>query len=184
MNADPPGDRSWGFNTRSLHAGNRPDPTTGARAIPIYQTTSFVFEDTADAADLFALQKYGLIYSRISNPTVACFEERLASLEGGIGAVATASGMSAEALLFTAVAGAGDHVVSSAALYGGTRTLLEVTLARLGLKTTFVAADDPGAFAAAIRPETKLLYTEVVGNPSGVVADLSALADVAHASSI
>ncbi len=175
------GDRLWGFHTRAIHAGNRPDPTTGARAVPIYQTTSFVFEDTADAADLFALQKYGNIYSRIANPTVACFEERLASLEGGIGAVATASGMSAEALLFTAVAGAGDHIVSSAALYGGTRTLLEVTLARLGIHTTFVAPDDPSAFSAAICPNTKLLYTEVVANPSGVVADLSALADIAHA---
>ncbi len=178
------GDRAWGFHTRALHAGNRPDPTTGARAVPIYQTTSFVFEDTADAADLFALQKYGNVYSRIANPTVAAFEERMASLEGGIGAVATASGMSAELMLFTAVAGAGDHIVSSAALYGGTRTLLEVTLARLGIETTFVAPDDPAAFAAAIRPETKLVYTEVVANPSGVVADLTALADVAHAENI
>jgi O-acetylhomoserine (thiol)-lyase len=178
------GDRAWGFHTRSVHAGNRPDPTTGARAVPIYQTTSFVFEDTADAADLFALQKYGNIYTRIANPTIACFEERMASLEGGIGAVATASGMSAEALLFTTVAGAGDHIVSSAALYGGTRTLLEVTLARLGIETTFVAADDPSAFAAAIRPSTKLVFTEVVANPSGVVADLAALAEVAHGAQI
>ncbi|MDQ1414135.1 MAG: O-acetylhomoserine (thiol)-lyase [Acidimicrobiaceae bacterium] len=178
------GERAWGFHTRALHAGNRPDPTTGARAVPIYQTTSFVFEDSADAADLFALQKYGNIYSRISNPTVACLEERLASLEGGIGAVATASGMSAETILFTAVAGAGDHIVSSAALYGGTRTLLEVTLARLGIETTFVAADDPAAFSAAIRPNTKLLYTETVGNPSGVVADIAALADIAHSEAI
>ncbi len=180
----PPNERAWGFHTRALHAGYRPDPTTGSRAVPIYQTASFVFEDSADAADLFALQKFGNIYSRIGNPTVACFEERMASLEGGIGAVATASGMSAEVLLFTAVAGAGDHIVSSAALYGGTRTLLEVTLRRLGLETTFVAADDPGAFAAAIRPETKLLYTEVVGNPSGVVADIAALADIAHGEAI
>jgi O-acetylhomoserine (thiol)-lyase len=183
--ADPtPGDRAWGFHTRALHAGNRPDPTTGARAVPIYQTTSFVFEDTADAADLFALQKYGNIYTRIANPTVAAFEERLASLEGGIGAVATASGMSAEALLFTAVAGAGDHIVASSALYGGTRTLLEVTLRRLGIDTTFVVPDDPASFAAAMGPRTKLLFTEVVGNPSGVVADLTALAEIAHASSV
>jgi O-acetylhomoserine (thiol)-lyase len=178
------GERTWGFQTRALHAGNRPDPTTGARAVPIYQTTSFVFEDTADAADLFALQKYGNIYTRIANPTVACFEERMASLEGGIGAVATASGMSAETLLFTAVAGAGDHIVSSAGLYGGTVTLLDVTLRRLGIDTTFVAPDDPAAFERAIRPETKLLFTEVVANPSGVVADLAALAEVAHAAGV
>ena len=107
-------DRPWGFRTRAVHAGNRPDPTTGARAVPIYQTTSFVFEDAADAADLFALQKYGNIYSRIANPTVAAFEERMASLEGGIGAVAVASGQAAETMLFTALAGAGDHIVSSA----------------------------------------------------------------------
>ncbi|HEX3539824.1 MAG TPA: O-acetylhomoserine aminocarboxypropyltransferase/cysteine synthase family protein [Acidimicrobiales bacterium] len=178
------GERTWGFQTRALHAGNRPDPTTGARAVPIYQTTSFVFEDTADAADLFALQKYGNIYTRIANPTVACFEERMASLEGGIGAVATASGMSAETLLFTAVAGAGDHIVSSAGLYGGTVTLLDVTLRRLGIDTTFVAPDDPAGFERAIRPETKLLFTEVVANPSGVVADLAALAEVAHAAGV
>src|ERR1044072_7727327 len=111
-------DRQWGFRTRSIHAGGRPDPTTGARAVPIYQTTSFVFEDTADAADLFALQKYGNIYSRIANPTVAAFEERMASLEGGIGAVATASGQSAEFLVASALSGAGDHIVSSGPLYG------------------------------------------------------------------
>ena len=173
-------DRRWGFRTRALHAGNRPDAATGARAVPIYQTTSFVFEDAADAADLFALQKYGNIYSRIANPTVAAFEERMASLEGGIGAVATSSGQAAEFLAFSAVAGAGDHLVASAALYGGTHTLLDVSLRRLGIDTTFVAADDPSAFADAIRPKTKALYTEVVANPSGVVADLAALSDVAH----
>ena len=145
-------DRPWGFRTRALHAGGRPDPTTGARAVPIYQTTSFVFEDADDAADLFALQKYGNIYSRIGNPTVAAFEERMASLEGGIGAVATSSGQAAELLTFTSLAGAGDHLVSSAALYGGTHTLLDVSLRRLGIETTFVPADDPTAFAAAIRP--------------------------------
>src|SRR6478752_8027914 len=123
-------DRPWGFRTRALHAGGRPDPTTGARAVPIYQTTSFVFEDTADAADLFALQKYGNIYSRIANPTVAAFEERMASLEGGLGAVATASGQAAQFLTFAALAGAGDHVVAGAGLYGGTVTQLDVTLRR------------------------------------------------------
>ncbi len=174
-------DRSWGFTTRALHAGGRPDPTTGARAVPIYQTTSFVFEDTADAADLFALQKYGNIYSRIANPTTAALEERIASLEGGIGAVATASGQAAEFMAVTAIAGAGSHLVASSNLYGGTYTLFGSTLAELGIRTTFVDPDDPEAFAAAITPETKLLYTETIGNPSGCVADLRALADVAHA---
>ena len=179
MNANA--DRQWGFRTRALHAGGQPDPTTGARAVPIYQSTSFVFEDTEDAADLFALQKYGTIYSRISNPTTAAFEERMASLEGGIGSVATSSGQAAEFLAITTLAGAGDHVVAAAGLYGGTYTLLATTLKRLGLETTFVANDDPDAFAAAVRPETKLLYTEVIGNPSGAVADLEALAGIAHA---
>src|SRR5919199_4003073 len=173
-------DREWGFRTRSVHAGGRPDPTTGARQVPIYQTTSFVFEDTEDAADLFALQKYGNIYSRLGNPTVAAFEERIASLEGGIGAVATGSGQAAETLLFTQLCDAGDHIVASSALYGGTYTLLNVTLRRLGVETTFVAPDDPAAFAAAVQPRTKLLYTEIVANPAGTVADLSALAEVAH----
>jgi O-acetylhomoserine (thiol)-lyase len=177
-------DRQWGFRTRAVHAGGRPDPTTGARSVPIYQTTSFVFEDTADAADLFALQKYGNIYTRIANPTVAAFEERLASLEGAIGAVAASSGMAAELMTVVALAGAGDHIVSSSALYGGTHTLFDVTLRRLGIETTFVDPADPQAFAAAIRPETKLLYTEIVANPSGTVADVAALADVAHAENL
>ncbi len=148
--------------------------------MPIYQTTSFVFENAADAADLFALQKYGNIYSRIANPTVAAFEERIASLEGGIGAVATASGQSAEFLTVSALCGAGDHVVSSAQLYGGTRTLLEGTLARFHVDTTFVASTEADAFAAALRPNTKLIHTEVVANPSGAVADLEGLAAVAR----
>ena len=177
-------DREWGFRTRAVHAGGRPDPTTGARQVPIYQTTSFVFEDTADAADLFALQKYGNIYTRIANPTVASFEERLASLEGAIGAVAASSGMAAELMTVVCLAGAGDHIVSSSALYGGTHTLFDVTLRRLGVETTFVDPADPKAFAAAVRPETKLLYTEIVANPSGTVADIAALADVAHAENL
>jgi O-acetylhomoserine (thiol)-lyase len=177
-------DHQWGFRTRAIHAGNRPDAATGARAVPIYQTTSFVFEDAHDAADLFALQKYGNIYSRIANPTVAAFEERMASLEGGIGAVATSSGQAAEHLLFTGLAGAGDHIVASAALYGGTHTLLDVSLRRLGIDTTFVPPDDPAAFAAAARPETKAFYTEIVANPSGVVADLAALADAARSTGV
>ena len=177
-------DHQWGFRTRAIHAGARPEPITGARAVPIFQTTSFVFEDTSDAADLFALQKYGNVYSRISNPTVAAFEERLASLEGGIGAVATASGQSAEFLVISALCEAGDHVVSSAQLYGGTRTLLEGTLARFGVATTFVAGDEHTDFAAAVQPNSKLIYTEVVSNPSGVVADLEDLAEVAHQAGI
>ena len=152
--------------------------------MPIYQTTSYVFESTSDAANLFALQKFGNVYSRISNPTVAAFEERIASLEGGIGAVATASGQSAEFLAISALCEAGDHVVSSAQLYGGTRTLLEGTLARFGVTTTFVSSDQAADFAGAVQPNTKLIYTEVVANPSGVVADLEGLAAVAHAAGI
>src|SRR5829696_9553441 len=173
-------DREYGFKTRSIHAGNIPDATTGARALPIYQTSAFVFDDTADAAARFALQKFGNIYTRLSNPTVASFEERVASLEGGIGAVATASGQAAETLLFTSLASSGDHIVASSALYGGTYTLLDVTLRRLGIETTFVPADDPAAFAAAIQPgKTKLLYTEIIANPSGTIADLEPLAETA-----
>lgn len=170
----------WGFRTRALHAGGRPDSATGARAVPIYQSTSFVFDDTDDAANLFALQKYGNIYSRISNPTNAAFEERIASLEGAIGAVATSSGQAAEFLALTTLAGAGDHLVAAAGLYGGTYTLMSSTLARLGVTTTFVANDNPDDFAAAITDDTKALYTEIIGNPSGSVADVAALADVAH----
>jgi O-acetylhomoserine (thiol)-lyase len=177
-------DRSWGFRTRAVHAGHVPDIATGARAVPIYQSTSFVFEDTTDAASLFALQKYGLIYSRIANPTVAAFEERLASLEGGLGAVATASGQAAEFLTFACLAGAGDHIVAAAGLYGGTITQLDVTLRRFGVDTTFVAGGEPEAFAAAITDRTKLLFTEVVSNPGGEIADIAALADVAHAAGL
>ncbi len=177
-------DHEWGFRTRALHAGGQPDSATGARAVPIYQSTSFVFEDTEDAADLFALQKYGLIYSRIGNPTTSAFEERMASLEGAIGAVATASGQSAEFLSVTALAGAGDHIVASSSLYGGTITQFSVTLARLGIETTFVDATDPSAFEAAITDRTKLLYTEMIGNPSGEIADIEALAAVAHSSGL
>ena len=177
-------EEQFGFRTRAVHAGGQPDPATGARAVPIYQSTSFVFEDALDASTLFALQKFGNIYSRIANPTVAAFEERMASLEGGLGAMATASGMAAEFLTFACLAGAGDHRVASARLYGGTRTLLEVTLGRFGVETTFVPSPEPADFAAAIRPGTKAIYTEVIGNPSGEIADLAALADVAHAAGI
>ncbi|WP_380164421.1 O-acetylhomoserine aminocarboxypropyltransferase/cysteine synthase family protein [Jannaschia sp. R86511] len=177
-------DRQFGFRTRALHAGATPDPTTGARAVPIYQSTSFVFEDTTDAANLFALQKYGVIYSRIGNPTVAALEERLASLEGGLGAVATSSGQAAEFITFAALAGAGDHVVAGASLYGGTITQLDVTLRRFGVDTTFVRGSDPADFAAAITDRTRFVFAEVVSNPGGEVADIAGLAEVAHAAGV
>ncbi|WP_233091580.1 O-acetylhomoserine aminocarboxypropyltransferase/cysteine synthase family protein [Arthrobacter sp. MSA 4-2] len=173
-------ERTFGFRTRALHAGGTPDAAHGARAVPIYQTTSFVFKDTNDAASLFALQKYGNIYSRIGNPTVAAFEERIASLEGGIGAVATASGMSAEFITFAALCQAGDSIVAASQLYGGTVTQLDVTLRRFGIDTTFVPGTDPADYAAAIRPNTKAVYAEVIANPSGEIADLEGLAAVAH----
>ena len=173
-------DREYGFRTRAIHAGNIPDAATGARALPIYQTSAFVFDDTDDAAARFALQKYGNIYSRLANPTTASFEERVASLEGGLGAVATASGLSAQFVTFASLAGAGDHIVASANLYGGSITQLDVTLRRFGVETTFVQSSDPADYAAAIRPETKLVFVETVANPSGEVADLEGLADVAH----
>ncbi len=177
-------DREYGFRTRAIHAGNIPDAVHGSRALPIHQSTAFVFDDTADAAARFALQKYGNIYSRVSNPTVASFEERIASLEGGLGAVATASGLGAEFLVFAALAGAGDHIVASSSLYGGTVTQLDVTLRRFGVETTFVAGSDPADYAAAITDRTRLVFVETVANPSGEVADLEGLADVAHAAGI
>ncbi|WP_053385349.1 O-acetylhomoserine aminocarboxypropyltransferase/cysteine synthase family protein [Leucobacter celer] len=177
-------EHQFGFRTRALHAGGTPDAATGARAVPIYQTTSFVFDDAKDAANLFALQKYGNIYSRIGNPTVAALEERIASLEGGIGAVATASGMSAEFITFAALVGQGDHVVASAQLYGGTVTQLDVTLRRFGVDTTFVASSDPEEFRKAIRANTKVLYVEAIGNPGGEISDLEGLSAVAHEAGI
>ena len=177
-------DREWGFRTRAIHAGNIPDAATGARALPIYQTSAFVFDDTTDAAARFALQKYGNIYSRLGNPTVAAFEERIASLEGGLGAVATASGLSAQFITFASLAGAGDHIVASANLYGGSITQLDVTLRRFGVETTFVQGSNPEDYAAAITDKTKLIFAEIVANPSGEVADLEGLADVAHAAQL
>jgi O-acetylhomoserine (thiol)-lyase len=173
-------DREWGFRTRAIHAGNIPDAVHGARALPIYQTSAFVFDDTADAAARFALQKYGNIYSRLANPTVASFEERIASLEGGLGAVATASGLSAEFVTFASLAGAGDHIVSSANLYGGSVTQLDVTLRRFGVDTTFVKSSDPADYDAVITDKTKLIFAETIANPSGEIADLEGLAEVAH----
>jgi O-acetylhomoserine (thiol)-lyase len=177
-------DREYGFRTRAIHAGNIPDAATGARALPIYQSSAFVFDDTDDAAARFALQKYGNIYSRLANPTTASFEERIASLEGGLGAVATSSGLSAQFITFASLAGAGDHIVASANLYGGSITQLDVTLRRFGVETTFVQSSEPADYAAAITPSTKLLFVETVANPSGEIADLEGLAEVAHAAGI
>ncbi|GAB3848482.1 O-acetylhomoserine aminocarboxypropyltransferase/cysteine synthase family protein [Nesterenkonia populi] len=173
-------DRQFGFRTRALHAGAVPDATYGTRAVPIHQSTSFVFKDSDDAANLFALQKFGNIYSRIGNPTVAAMEERLASLDGGIGAVATASGMSAEFLVFAALCEQGDHIVASSKLYGGTVTQLDVSLRRFGIETTFVNSDEAEDFKAALQENTKLIFTEVVSNPSSDIVDLPGLAEVAH----
>ena len=173
-------DHKWGFRTRALHAGAQPDPYSGARAVPIYQTTSFVFEDTQDAADLFALQKYGSIYTRIGNPTLSAFEERVASLEGGIGAVATSSGQAAEFLTMAALAQSGDNIVANASLYGGTVTQFDVTLRRLGVDTRFVNANNPDTIAAKIDDNTRAIFTEIIANPSGEVADLEAIAEVAN----
>ncbi len=173
-------DREFGLRTRALHAGTPPDPTTGARAMPLYLTTSFVFDSTEHAAELFALRTYGNIYSRIGNPTVAAFEERMASLEGGLGAIATASGLAAQLSAILCLAQAGDHLVASASLYGGTVTQFTVTLKRMGIECTLVGGDDPAGLAGALRPNTRALFTETIGNPLGNVADLAAWAALAH----
>jgi O-acetylhomoserine (thiol)-lyase len=174
----------FGFATRAVHAGQRPDPETGARALPIYATTSFVFEDAQNAADLFALQTYGNIYTRIGNPTTAAFEERMASLEGGLGAVATASGQAAQIIALLTLCQQGDEIVASRSLYGGTYTQFDVTLRRMGIDVTFVDQDDPENFQAAITDRTKLVYAETIGNPRADVLDISAVADVAHRNDI
>jgi len=175
------GSKSIGFDTLSLHAGQKPDSQTGARAAPIYQSTSFVFKDADQAASLFNVGRAGHVYSRISNPTVGVLEERVAALEGGVGAVCTASGMAAIHLGFTTVAGAGSHIVASRSLYGGTHNLLSYTLPRFGIQTTFVDPTKPKEFAAAIRPETRILFGETIGNPRMEVLNLPAIADIAHA---
>jgi O-acetylhomoserine (thiol)-lyase len=168
------------FDTLSLHAGQRPDPTTGARAVPIYFTTSYAFPDTDEAAALFNLETPGHIYSRISNPTVAVLEERLAALEGGVGAVCAASGTAALHLAVATLMSAGDHIVASKNLYGGTYNMMNLTLPRFGITTSFVDPRDPSAFASAIQPNTKLLYGETLGNPGIEVMDVALIADVAH----
>lgn len=172
------------FDTQSLHAGQRPDPVTGARAVPIHLTTAYVFQDAEHAAALFNLEQPGHIYSRISNPTVAVLEERLATLEGGVGAVCTASGQAALTLAIMTLMGQGGHIVASASIYGGSRNLLALTLPRFGITTTFVPPRDPEAFRAAIRPETRLVFGEVLGNPGLEVLDIPAVADVAHAAGL
>ena len=172
--------KALGFDTLSLHAGQQPDPTTGARAVPIFQTTSYVFPDTEHAASLFNLERVGHIYSRISNPTTAVLEERLAALEGGVGAVCTASGQAALHLAIVTLMGAGHHIVSSASIYGGSHNLFTHTLPRFGIETTFVDPRDADGFAVAIRDNTRLLFAETLGNPGLEVLDISAVADVAH----
>ena len=174
-------DRKFQPETLAIHAGQIPDAATGARALPIYQTTSFVFDSAEHAASLFNLQTFGNIYSRLSNPTVAALEERVAALEGGRAAVASASGMAAEAMALMTLLQSGDHVVAAGALYGGTVTMLAVSLAKFGIEVTFVDAQRPEAFAAAMRPNTRAVYAETLGNPSLVVLDIAAVAEVAHA---
>ncbi|HYL33918.1 MAG TPA: O-acetylhomoserine aminocarboxypropyltransferase [Stellaceae bacterium] len=172
------------FATLSLHAGQKPDPLTGARAVPIYQTTSYVFADSDQAAALFNLEEPGYIYSRINNPTVAVLEERLAALEGGVGAVCTASGQAALHLAIATLMGAGSHIVAASSLYGGSINLLKLTLPRFGITASFVDPRNPQAFKAAIKPETRLLFAEVLGNPGLEVLDIEAVAAVAHAAGL
>ncbi len=174
-------DRQFQPETLAIHAGQIPDRETGARALPIYQTTSFVFDSADHAADLFNLATFGNVYSRLSNPTVAALEERVAALEGGRAAVASASGMAAEAMALMTLLQQGDHVVAAGALYGGTVTMLAVSLAKFGITTTFVDATRPEAFAAAMQPNTRAVFAESLGNPSLAVLDIAAVADVAHA---
>lgn len=176
---------AWSFETKQIHSGAVPDPATGARAVPIYQTTSFVFRDTQHAADLFSLAEPGNIYTRIHNPTQDVLEQRIAALEGGVAAVALASGQAAETLALLTLAGAGDHIVSSTSLYGGTYNLLRHTLPRFGIEVSFVDdPDDIEAWSAAIRPNTKALFAETLGNPRGDVLDIRAVADAAHAAGV
>jgi O-acetylhomoserine (thiol)-lyase len=172
--------RQMGFATRCLHAGHSPDPASLSRAVPIYQTTSFVFEDSAHAAALFALEKFGNIYTRIMNPTTAVFEERVAALEGGVAGLATASGQAAQFLTITSLMGAGDHVVSSSTLYGGTYTQFDVSFRRLGIDVTFVEPDDPENFRKAITPKTRAVYGETIANPRMNVLDIQKVAAIAH----
>ncbi len=173
-------DRVFGFDTLAVHAGQRPDPVTGARAMPIYQTTSYVFEDTHHAAELFALQRFGNIYTRIMNPTTAAFEERVAALEGGVGALAVASGQAAQFIALATLLGPGDQIVSSSALYGGTYTQFDITLRKWGVDVVFVDPSDPENFRKAITPKTRALYGETIGNPRIDVLDIAAVGAIAR----
>jgi O-acetylhomoserine (thiol)-lyase len=175
----------WGFETRQVHAGAVADPATGARAVPIYQTTSYVFRDTQHAAALFGLEELGFIYTRIMNPTQDAFEQRMTALEGGVGALATASGQSAETIALLNLAENGGHIVSSASLYGGTYNLLHYTLPKMGIEVTFIDnPDDLDAWKAAIRPNTKAFYAETMGNPKNDVLDFDGVSGIAHAAGI
>ena len=173
-------ERDFGFHTRSVHAGARPEPTSGARALPIFQTSSYVFEDPESAAAYFNLQEYGNTYSRIMNPTISALEERIANLEGGVGAVCFASGMAAQTSAFFTLLNPGDHVIASSALYGGTVTQLKHLFRKLSIELTFVSPDNVDEWRAAIKDHTKLLYGETIGNPGGNVLDIEALANLAH----
>jgi O-acetylhomoserine (thiol)-lyase len=176
----PDQERTFGFNTRALHAGYQPEPTTGARAVPIYQTTSFVFEDSDHAAALFALQKFGNIYTRIMNPTTAVLEERVASLENGVAALAMSSGQAAQFIALSSLLECGDEMVAACTLYGGTYTQFDVSFRKLGFNVKFVEPDDPENFRKAITPKTKCLYGETISNPRGNVLDIEAVARIAH----
>src|SRR5215472_574156 len=179
-----PEDRQFGFNTRSIHAGYTPDPTTKARAVPIYQSTSFVFDDSADAAALFALQKFGNIYTRIMNPTTDVLEQRVASLENGVAGLAMSSGQAAQFITISSLLDMGDEVVSASTLYGGTYTQFDVSFRKLGYNVKFVEPDDPENFRKAITPKTKCFYGETISNPRGNVLDIEAVAKIAHAHGI
>ncbi|HRP24411.1 O-acetylhomoserine aminocarboxypropyltransferase/cysteine synthase family protein [Thauera sp.] len=177
-------DRNFGFDTLCLHAGQIPDAATGSRAVPIYQTTSYVFDSPEEAASLFNLQTFGNVYSRISNPTVAVFEERMAALEGGRAALATGSGMASQMIALLNICEAGDELVAARTLYGGTHTQLDVNFRKLGIDTVFVDPDTPENFARAITPKTKAIYAETLGNPSLNVLDLEAVAQIANAAGL
>ena len=178
------GPKTYQFDTLSLHAGQQPDPQFGARAQPVYFTTSYVFKDTDHAASLFNMERAGHVYTRISNPTNAVLEERISALEGGVGAIATASGQAAMHLVIATLMGAGSHIVASRSLYGGSHNLLQYTLPRFGIDTTFVNPRDVDAFRKAIRPNTRLLFGETLGNPGLDVLDIPKVSEVAHAAGL
>ncbi|MGP1680478.1 MAG: PLP-dependent transferase, partial [Burkholderiales bacterium] len=177
-------DREFGFGTLCLHAGQIPDAATGARAVPIYQTTSYVFDSAEHAASLFNLQTFGNVYTRLSNPTTAVFEERMAALEGGRAALALATGQAAETTALLTLCEQGDEIVSASTLYGGTYALFEVNLRKLGINTTFVDPDEPENFRRAVTKKTKALYAETLGNPLINVLDIEAVANIAHEAGI